>query len=104
MACSNAQAIAFFADLRADIAFLGSGGFDPVAGLTDYYLDEVATRRTIIQNAGRAYVLADSTKLGRLAPHRVCGLDAIDGVITETRPAEHIASAVERAGGIVITA
>lgn len=104
LACSNAQAVAFFADLRADIAFLGSGGVDPVAGLTDYYLDEVATRRTIIRNAGRAYVLADSTKLGRLAPHRVCGFDALDGLITETPPTEPIASAVQRAGGVVIAA
>jgi DeoR family transcriptional regulator, fructose operon transcriptional repressor len=104
LACSNAQTVAFFSDIRADIAFLGSGGFDAVAGLTDYYIDEVATRRVIIANAAQAYVLADSTKIGRVAPHRVCELDALDGLITETSPADSLTFAVQRARGVVITA
>lgn len=33
---SNHRAVAFFADLRADVAFLGSGGVDVRAGLTDH--------------------------------------------------------------------
>ena len=64
LSLSNAQTVAFFADVRADLAFLGSGGVDAVAGLTDYHLDEVATRRTIIANAARAFIVADSGKLG----------------------------------------
>lgn len=104
LACSNAQAVRFFADLRADVAFLGSGGVDAVEGLTDFHLDEVATRRIILANTVRSYVLADSAKFGRVAPHRVCGLDAIDGVITDTRPSAALESAVERAGGVIVTA
>ena len=96
LALSNAQTLAFFADLRADIAFLGSGGIDVGAGLTDFYLDEVATRRVLIANAATTYVLADRSKIGRIAPHRVCGIDAIDGIITDAAADEIARPVVER--------
>ena len=73
-ACYGAQAEAFFADFYADKAFLGSGGVHAQAGLTDYHPPEVTTRRTIIAHAAASYVLADSTKLGAIAVHRVCPL------------------------------
>src|SRR5437868_6005216 len=104
LACSNAQAIAFFADLRADIAFLGSGGVDAEAGLTDFHLDEVAVRRVILANSVRSYALADATKFGRVAPHRVCDLDAIDGLVTDARPSPALEHAVERSGGVIVSA
>ena len=44
-ACYGAQADAFFAQVYADKAFLGSGGVHAEAGLTDYYPHEVAARR-----------------------------------------------------------
>ena len=104
LALSNAQTVAFFADLHADIAFLGSGGVDAGAGLTDFYLDEVATRRQIVASASRCYALADRSKLGLVAPHRVCGLEAIDGVITDGPAKSDLQAAVERAGGVYFAA
>lgn len=104
LACSNAQALAFFADLRADVAFLGSGGVDASAGLTDFHLDEVATRRLMLANTVRSYILADSSKFGRVAPHRVCGLEDVDGLITDARPSSTLESGMERSGGVVVVA
>jgi DeoR family fructose operon transcriptional repressor len=104
LACSNAQAAAFFADLRADVAFLGSGGMDATAGLTDFHLDEVATRRVMLTNSVRSYVLVDSSKFGRVAPHHVCGLEAVTGLVTDARPGSSLAPAIERAGGVIVTA
>ena len=102
LACANAHAKALFADLYADIAFVGSGALDAAAGLTDYHLDEVDIRRTIIANSARSYVLADSSKLGHIAPHRVCGLDAVSGLITDS-PAPAITAAINDAGGEVLS-
>ncbi|HUZ27241.1 MAG TPA: DeoR/GlpR family DNA-binding transcription regulator [Streptosporangiaceae bacterium] len=82
-ACSGAHAEAFFAEFYADRAFLGSGGVHPAAGLTDYYPAEVVVRRTIIEHTAASYVLADSSKLGVIAVHRVCPLDRIAAVITD---------------------
>jgi len=87
-ACSGAHAEAFFAEFYADRAFLGSGGVHPDAGLTDYYPAEVVVRRTIIAHTAVSYVLADSSKLGAIAVHRVCPLDRIAAVLTDdTQPA-----------------
>ena len=66
-----------------DRAFLGSGGVHPEAGLTDYYPAEVAVRRTIIGHTAMTYVLADSSKLGEIAVHRVCTLDRLTAVLTD---------------------
>jgi DeoR family fructose operon transcriptional repressor len=82
-ACSGAHAEAFFAEFYADKAFLGSGGVHAEAGLTDYYPPEVVVRRTIIAHTASSYVLADSSKLGTIAVHRVCPLDRITAVITD---------------------
>jgi DeoR family transcriptional regulator, fructose operon transcriptional repressor len=82
-ACAGAHAEAFFAEFYADRAFLGSGGVHPQAGLTDYYPAEVVVRRTIIDHTAATYVLADSSKLGEIAVHRVCTLDRITAVITD---------------------
>jgi len=82
-ACGGAHAEAFFAEFYADRAFLGSGGVHPQAGLTDYYPAEVVVRRTIIDHTAATYVLADSSKLGKIAVHRVCPLDRLTAVITD---------------------
>lgn len=82
-ACAGAHAEAFFAEFYADRAFLGSGGVHPQAGLTDYYPAEVVIRRTIIAHTAMTYVLADSSKLGEIAVHRVCGLDRLTAVVTD---------------------
>ncbi len=82
-ACSGAHAEDFFADFYADRAFLGSGGVHPEVGLTDYYPSEVILRRTIIAHTAATYVLADSSKLGVIAVHRVCQLDQLTAIITD---------------------
>lgn len=104
LACSSAHAKSLFADVYADVAFVGSGGVDAVAGLTDYYPDEVDVRRTIIANSGRSYILADSSKLDRIAPHRVCNLGSVTGLITDVSSSQAVASAVAEAGGVVLSA
>ena len=104
LAVSNALALSFFADLRADIAFLGTGGVDADGGLTDFHIDEVATRRVIVANSARSYALADASKLSRVAPHRVCGLDELTAVITDRRPPAELLKAAERAGTQILTA
>ncbi|WP_372444733.1 DeoR/GlpR family DNA-binding transcription regulator [Microbispora corallina] len=102
LAVSNAHTLAFFGDLRADVALLGSGGVDARAGLTDHHLDEVATRRVILATTARTYVLADTTKHGRVAAHRVCGLDGFSGLVADGPPPPALASALVRAGAEVI--
>jgi DeoR family fructose operon transcriptional repressor len=84
-ACSGSHAEAFFTDFYSDKAFLGAGGVHPDAGLTDYYPAEAAIRRTITAHSAATYVLADSSKLGVIAVHRVCALGQLTAVITDNQ-------------------
>ncbi len=100
-ACSGTHAEAFFADFYAGKAFLGAGGVHPEAGLTDYYPAEAAILRTIIDHSAATYVLADSSKLGVIAVHRVCALDQVTALITDDE--ENAAASAElAAAGVVL--
>jgi DeoR/GlpR family transcriptional regulator of sugar metabolism len=99
LAISNHIARSFFADLYPDVAFLGSGGVDAHAGVTDYHLDEVDVRRAILRNARQSWVLADSSKFGHVAQHRVAPFTSVSGVITEAQPGAALTSAITERGG-----
>jgi DeoR family glycerol-3-phosphate regulon repressor len=95
LACSGARAAALFADYYADIAFLASGGVDATVGLSDYYPAEVDVRKVMLANSARSVVLADSSKIGVIAPRRVCRLEEIDQLITDVTLPPVIAAALD---------
>ncbi|BBY60858.1 DeoR/GlpR family DNA-binding transcription regulator [Mycolicibacterium sarraceniae] len=51
--------------------------------------------------AARSYILADSAKLGQVAPYRVCGLGEVDGLITDRNTPTAIAAAFQEPAGVV---
>jgi DeoR family fructose operon transcriptional repressor len=102
LACSGGQAMAFFADYYADVAFLGAGGVHARAGLTSNHPQHVDVQRAMLDHAARSYVLADTSKLGVIAVRRVCGLDRVTGLITEGTPDQELASALDTANVQVI--
>lgn len=104
LSISGSLTDAFYGDVFPDIAFLGSGGIDVRAGLTDFHLSEVTARRVILQNAERSYILADSTKFGRVAAHRVCSLSEVTGLLTNENPPEDLHRSFTDFGGQVIVA
>ena len=55
----------------------------PQAGVTDFYPREIAVRRHMLQRSNEQYVLADSSKLGRVALRRVCEVAGVTAVITD---------------------
>lgn len=74
------------------------------AGLTDYHPPEVTTRRTIIAHAAASYVLADSSKLGAIAVHRVCPLSRVTAVLTDSEATAGATEALASAGCTVFPA
>jgi DeoR family fructose operon transcriptional repressor len=103
-ACFGSHAETFFAEFYADKAFLGSGGVHAQAGLTDYHPPEVVTRRTIIAHSAASYVLADSSKLGAIAVHRVCPLSRLTAVLTDPQAGDEVAESLAAAGCTVLKA
>ena len=86
LTCSSTQALNFFADLHTDIAFLSSGGVSASAGVTDFYREEVPIRRAMLKGSKRSFVVASSAKMGKVAPYDVCGLEDLEGLITDAAP------------------
>ena len=89
--------------VRADIAFIGVGGFAEDGGMTDYSVIAAETRGKMIAT-GRAYLLADQTKFTRRTPFRVPNMDKCAGVIVDRMPDKPLASAWESWGWDIIIA
>lgn len=69
--------------LYVDVLFLGVHGMDPDAGYTTPNLAEAQTNRTLVANARRVVVVADSTKWRTIGLSRIAPLDAADMVVTD---------------------
>jgi DeoR family transcriptional regulator of aga operon len=85
-----------------DLAFVGVDGIDATRGLTTQNEVEAATDRALIARAGRTVVVADGSKLGRVAFAFIAGLEPVEELLTDADadPAE-----VERlrAAGLRVT-
>jgi DeoR family fructose operon transcriptional repressor len=100
---SNESALSLVREMFAEVAFLGSGGLDSQAGLTDYHLDEAVVRRLVIANSRSAWILADSTKFDLVARTRVASFAELSGLISERAPSEGLFRAIHEAGGSILT-
>jgi DeoR family transcriptional regulator, aga operon transcriptional repressor len=89
--------------LNVDLAFVGVDGLDPDAGLTTHHEIEAAVNNALLARARHAIVVADSSKLGQIALARICVLDDVDELITDSAADPRQVAALE-AGGLTVTA
>jgi len=67
-----------------DIAVLGVDGIDPERGIMAHHEDEAGVSRLLAERSHRVVVAADSTKAGRRGFARICGLDRVHYLVTDT--------------------
>ncbi len=91
-------AVGSFRDYRFDTVVLGVGGIDLEAGLTEYNLDDTRVKRAAIEIARRIIVVADATKLGRVAFARICPLAEVDVLVTDDAAPADLIAFIEDAG------
>lgn len=91
-----------FTTMNCDLAFIGVAGICAVPGLTEYNPDDARVKRAAISAARRAIVLADSSKLGRVAFSTVAPLSSVDVLVTDA-PADHPTVLDIAAAGVDIT-
>jgi DeoR family transcriptional regulator of aga operon len=96
------MAEAFLADYNVDVAFLGVDGVDPAAGCTNY--DPVGARvnRVLQDRARLTIVLADATKISKVALAQVCSMSEVDVLITDSRAPLQILDQIRAQGCEVI--
>jgi DeoR family transcriptional regulator, aga operon transcriptional repressor len=71
------------AGLNLDLVFVGVDGISADAGCTTHHEVEAYTNRALIKRARQAIVVADRSKLGRVAFARICELSEVDELITD---------------------
>jgi DeoR/GlpR family transcriptional regulator of sugar metabolism len=97
-------AVSLLQEYRLDQAFLGVSGIT-ADGLYDYSLEDSEVKRVYVRQASQVIVLADATKLSRTSAVRICGLDAVDVLITDAEPAPTVCAALQAAGvRVIVTA
>jgi DeoR family transcriptional regulator of aga operon len=78
--------------------FLGVDGIDLEMGLTTTNSMEAQLNRHMIRQSQKIIVLTDSTKFGKRGFGRICGLEEIDQVITDSGIPEHYKKDLEALG------
>lgn len=98
------SAEAFLSEYNLDVAFVGVDGVDARAGCTNF--DPVGARvnTVLLERAQRTVVLADASKVGRIALARVCSMSRVDVLITDERLTEREAERIATEGCRVIRA
>ena len=79
----GALAMDFIRGFRVDYAVIGASAIDPDGTLLDFDVEEVRVSQTIIAHARKVILVADASKVGRPAPVRIVGIDAIDYLVTD---------------------
>jgi len=90
-------------DYVADIFFLGVSGISTEYGLTDYRMEEVRVKRQMIKNAKKVIAVADHSKFGHIAPIKICELNDIDKILTDSRIDQALLNHVRDFGISVLT-
>jgi DeoR family transcriptional regulator of aga operon len=86
------------ADLNLDIVFIGVDGIDPEAGLTTHHEVEAHTNRALLQRTPRVVVVADSSKIGRVAFARICEIERVSEMITDSGADRALVDRVRESG------
>ncbi|MFH0179800.1 DeoR/GlpR family DNA-binding transcription regulator [Streptomyces cacaoi] len=86
-----------------DVAVLGVDGVDPQLGVMTHHEDEAGISRLFAERARKVILATDSSKMGKRAFARICGLDQIDVLVTDSGLAPDMATRLTDAGIEVIS-
>jgi DeoR/GlpR family transcriptional regulator of sugar metabolism len=87
-----------FKDFFVDKLFLGIGGFDFAAGLTEFNVEDAQVKRAMIASAKEVIVVTDASKFGQVAFAAVAGLGVVSRVITDSGVRKETVSRLESMG------
>jgi DeoR family transcriptional regulator of aga operon len=98
------SAEAFLSDYNIDVSFVGVDGVDPDAGCTNYDPIGARVNGTMCRRSRSVVVLADATKISRVALAQVCAMSAVDVLITDSRAPKPVLDRVREQGCRVVLA
>jgi len=89
-------------DLMLDVAFLGVDAVDVALGAAAHNEGEAAINQLMAARARRIVIVADSSKLGQHAFARICPIDRVHTLVTDSTANEELTSKFATAGVEVI--
>lgn len=72
-----------FENTYADVMFFSVKAVTDDGDVTDCSTEEIAVRRSMMKNAAKKVLLCDSSKLGKRAVFKQCGIEDVDLMISE---------------------
>lgn len=90
--------------LHADKLFLGVDAINPSLGLMNYRIEEITSKRLMLDCCNEKYVLCDCSKFQTTAVLQICGFDSIDAIITDKNLSDSILAQFNSIGTPVIRA
>lgn len=91
-------------EVRVDKVIMGMQAISLGAGMTNDYLPEVMTDRTIIEMAPELIVVADHTKFGKVASAYIAPVDRVNVLVTDSDTESEMLARLEKMGIRVIVA
>ncbi len=91
-----------FSKINIDILFLTTCGISVERGITYQRVDEIIVQDKMMEASSKTIVIADSSKLGANSLVRMCGIDRISMIITDSSAPEEQTKALEQAGVKVV--
>lgn len=88
----------FFEDITCSKLFLGVDGIDLEFGITNSNIDEAQLNKKMMASSLRTIILADSSKFGRRGFGKICNLDQVDVIITDSGISDSMAKLIEETG------
>jgi DeoR family glycerol-3-phosphate regulon repressor len=89
---------------RADYAVLSCGAVGPDGAVMDFDLEEAMFARAMIDQAESATLIVDHSKFDRVAMAKVCDIELIDRLVTDSPPPPHFADLLAAADVEVLVA
>lgn len=91
-------------EVTLDVALLGVDAFDVALGAAAHHEGEAAMNNLMVARARQVVIIADSSKLGAHAFARICPVERVETLVTDSGAAADVVRAFRAAGVNVITA
>ena len=95
---------AILGEVTFDIALLGADAIDVRLGAAAHNEGEAGINALMVARAKRVVIIADSSKLGGHAFARICPIERVDTLVTDSGAAPEVVAAFDAAGVEVICA
>ena len=104
LSLSGEKSVEFFVGIYAQKLFLATAGVSFDVGLTYPAIGDIYVKRAMVKAASHVYLLADSTKIGRVSFSALGGVEVVHTLITDDGISDADRAEFERRGVEVIIA